>query len=99
MAIEGDVVRKLHTRTDRDEPAREWAAPVLLDEHSPGLAPRPLARRVRLIDFEGPGVGELAFELADLVEHISARLRGLRDPEAVIGGFERQPRPRPQPRR
>ncbi len=47
--------------------------------------------RVRLIDFEGFGVGDLAFEVADLVEHISSRLRGLRDPEAVIAGFELSP--------
>ena len=44
VTIEGDVVRKRYRRTDRDEPAREWAALVLLDEHAPGLAPRPLAR-------------------------------------------------------
>ena len=47
--------------------------------------------RVRLIDFEGFGVGDLAFEVADLVEHISSRLRGLRDPDAVIVGFELSP--------
>lgn len=205
VTIEGEVVRKRYRRTNRDEPAREWAALVLLDEHAPGLAPQPLAReadppvvvmsrvagdpldtvltprslaamveayrmlfavpiqpdkplrywhpeaffhntyewieqertrtdlprvvrralaaaqswhaapplgirgirdpviaqgdskvdnmlwdgsRVRLIDFEGFGVGDLAFEVADLVEHISSRLRGLRDPEAVISGFE-----------
>jgi aminoglycoside phosphotransferase (APT) family kinase protein len=44
--------------------------------------------QVRLIDFEGFGVGDLAFEVADLAEHISSRLRGLRDPEAVIAGFD-----------
>jgi aminoglycoside phosphotransferase (APT) family kinase protein len=43
--------------------------------------------RVRLVDFEGFGVGDLSFEVADLVEHISSRLPGLTDPEAVIGGF------------
>lgn len=208
VTIEGDVVRKRYRQTSRGEPAREWAALVLLDEHAPGLAPRPLARetdppavvmtrvagdphdtvltpshltvmveayrtlfavpvqpdtprrhwhpgdflrnnakwieedhtrtdlpdvvrraltatrkwhadpplgideihdpviaqgdgkvdnmlwdgsRVRLIDFEGFGVGDLAFEVADLVEHISSRLRGLRDPEAVIAGFELSP--------
>jgi aminoglycoside phosphotransferase (APT) family kinase protein len=47
--------------------------------------------RVHLVDFEGFGVGDLAFEIADLVEHISARLRGLRDPEAVIAAFELRP--------
>jgi aminoglycoside phosphotransferase (APT) family kinase protein len=208
VTIDGEVVRKRYRRTDRDEPAREWAALVLLDEHAPGLGPRPLARetdppvvvmsrvagdpldtvltpglvtamvesyralfavpvppdtprrhahpeaflrnnvewieeelkrtdlpevvrralgaarkwhaepplgideirdpviaqgdgkvdnmlwdgsRVRLIDFEGFGVGDLAFEVADLVEHISSRLGGVRDPEAVIAGFELSP--------
>jgi aminoglycoside phosphotransferase (APT) family kinase protein len=208
VTIDGEVVRKRYRRTHRGEPAREWAALVLLDEHAPGLAPRPLAHetdppvvvmsrvpgdpldtvltpdlltamveayrtlfavpvqpdtprrhwhpgaflrnnvewleeehtrtdlpdvvrralaaartwhadpplgideirdpvsaqgdgkvdnmlwdgsRVRLIDFEGFGVGDLAFEVADLVEHISSRLRGLRDPEAVIAGFELSP--------
>ncbi len=202
------MVRKRYRRTSRGEPDREWAALVLLDEHVPGLAPRPLAReveppvvvmsrvdgvpldtaltpaqlaamleaylllfavpvqpdtplrhaapgdflrnnaewiaeehtrtemapevrralavagawhadlppgldemrdpvvaqadgrvdnmlwdgeRVRLIDFEYSGVGDLAFEVADLVEHISARLGGLRDPEAVIDGFQLTP--------
>ena len=47
--------------------------------------------RVRLIDFEYFGVGDLAFEVADLAEHISARLDGLRDPEAVIAGFDLTP--------
>ena len=44
VTIDGEVVRKRYRRTDRDEPAREWAALVLLDEHAPGLGPRPLAR-------------------------------------------------------
>jgi aminoglycoside phosphotransferase (APT) family kinase protein len=208
VTVEGEVVRKRYRRTSRGEPAREWAALVLLHEYAPGLAPRPLAResdppvvvmsrvagdpldsvltpdhltamveayrmlfavpvqpdtprrhwhpaafvrnnvgwieeehtrtdlldvvrralaaartwhadppsgideirdpviaqgdgkvdnmlwdgsRVRLIDFEGFGVGDLAFEVADLVEHISSRLCGLRDPEAVIAGFELSP--------
>jgi hypothetical protein len=47
--------------------------------------------RVHLIDFEGFGVGDLAFEVADLAEHISARLAGLRDPEALIAGFDLDP--------
>lgn len=47
--------------------------------------------RVRLIDFEGFGVGDLAFEVADLVEHVSSRLHGLRDPQAVIAGFDLRP--------
>lgn len=44
-------------------------------------------QRVRLIDFEYAGVGDLAFEIADLVEHASSRLLGLLDPERVIAGF------------
>lgn len=205
VTIEGEIVRKRYLRTGRAEPMREWSALVLLNEHAPGLAPRPLARetnpptvvmsrvvgtpldtvltpelitemvdsyrtlftvpvqrdipfrhvdpgallrnnvewieeeqtrtgvsdvvsralavarewhanpptgldeiqdpvlaqgdanadnmlwngtRVCLIDFEGFGVGDLAFEVADLVEHISSRLRGLRDPKAVITGFD-----------
>lgn len=208
VAIHGDVVRKRYRRTSRGEPDREWAALVLLDEHAPGLAPRPLSReieppvvvmsrvdgahleralapveltamiaayrllfavpvqpdvpqryvtpgdflrnnaewiaeeqartevapavrralaasrrwhanppcgldeirdpvvaqgdarvdnmlwdgsRFRLIDFEYFGVGDLAFEVADLAEHISARLGGLRDPEVVIAGFDLTP--------
>lgn len=208
VAIDGEVVRKSYHRTSRGEPEREWAALVLLDEHAPGLAPRPLAResdppvvvmsriggqpletvltpglltatveaylslfavpvqpdtplryadpaaflrnnvewieeehgrtdvakvvrralavsrtwhadppqgldeirdpvvaqgdakvdnmlwdgsRVRLIDFEYFGVGDLAFEVADLAEHVSARLRGLRDPDAVIAAFDLSP--------
>jgi hypothetical protein len=47
--------------------------------------------RVRLVDFEGFGVGDLAFEVADLAEHVSARLPGLRDPEAVVAGFDLDP--------
>jgi hypothetical protein len=46
---------------------------------------------VRLIDFEGFGVGDLAFEVADLAEHVSARLGGLRDPDALIAGFDLDP--------
>ncbi|HEU5043416.1 MAG TPA: hypothetical protein VFT75_04705 [Nocardioidaceae bacterium] len=46
VTIRGEVVRKRYTQTDRDQPAREWAALVLLDEHAPGLAPRPLAREM-----------------------------------------------------
>lgn len=44
--------------------------------------------RVRLVDFEYSGVGELTFEVADLVEHASSRLRRLIDPEKVIAGFD-----------
>ena len=205
VTIDRDVVRKRYRRTSRGEPWREWAALVLLDEHAPDLAPRPLAReddppvvvmsrvagrpvdtvltptlmtavlaayrtlfavpvqpdtplrhwhpsaflrnnaewieeehartdlpdavrralgatrawhadrppgldeirdpvvaqgdgkvdnmlwdgtRVRLVDFEGFGVGDLAFEVADLAEHVSARLPGLRDPDVVVEGFD-----------
>lgn len=51
-------------------------------------------QRVRLIDFEYSGVGDLAFEVADLVEHASSRLRRLLDPETVISGFELTPQQR-----
>ena len=44
--------------------------------------------RVWLVDFEYAGVGDLAFEMADLVEHASSRLRGLLDPETVMAGFD-----------
>lgn len=44
--------------------------------------------RISLVDFEYAGVGDLAFEVADLVEHASSRLRDLLDPEAVIAGFD-----------
>lgn len=47
--------------------------------------------RCRLVDFEAFGVGELAFEVADLVEHASSRLRRLLDPDAVIGAFDLNP--------
>jgi aminoglycoside phosphotransferase (APT) family kinase protein len=205
ISIDGDVVTKRYTRTDRGEPQREWAALVLLHELAPGLAPEPLARetdppvvvmsrvpgvhietplspeqlaatiaayralfavpvppetprrffhpaafldsitawleeertrtdlpvvvraalaaagswladpppgideirdpviaqgdgkvdnalfdgsRVRLVDFEGFGVGDVAFEVADLAEHISSRLYGVRDPAALVAGFD-----------
>ena len=205
ISIDGDVVTKRYTRTDRGEPEREWAALVLLHELAPGLAPEPLAfesdppvvamsrvpgvhlesplspeqlaatvaayrtlfslpvppgtpqrffhpaafrdsitswleeerqrtdlsenvlaalaaarawladppsgtgeirapvlaqgdgkvdnalfdgSRVRLVDFEGFGVGDLAFEVADLAEHISSRLYGIRDPAALVAGFD-----------
>lgn len=45
-------------------------------------------QRVWLVDFEYAGVGDLAFEVADLVEHASSRLRGLLDPATVIAGFD-----------
>lgn len=44
--------------------------------------------RIRLVDFEDGGRGDLAFEVADLVEHASSRLRGLLDPDAVLSRFE-----------
>ncbi len=44
LTIDGDVVRKRYLRTDRGQPEREWAALALLQEHAPGLAPRPIAR-------------------------------------------------------
>ncbi|WP_408897551.1 aminoglycoside phosphotransferase family protein [Nocardioides sp. R1-1] len=204
LAFEDGVVRKRYLRTDRSQPEREWSTLVWLDEHAPGLAPRPIALepepptlvmsrvpgepldtqftpsqttamveayrtlfsvpaprdmplrfahpadfvtnnvrwlgevkrdhlpdvvrralaaadewyadappgvgeihdrivvqgdgnvanmlwdgdRVRLIDFEYAGVGDFAFEVADLVEHASSRLRRLLDPETVIAAFD-----------
>jgi aminoglycoside phosphotransferase (APT) family kinase protein len=44
--------------------------------------------RIRLVDFEGGGRGDLAFEVADLVEHVSSRLRGFLDPDIVISAFD-----------
>jgi hypothetical protein len=40
--------------------------------------------RCRLVDFEDCGVSDSAYELADLVEHVSGRLGGLLDPDAVV---------------
>lgn len=210
LTLDADVVRKLYLRTDRGQVDREWAALVFLQEHAPGLAPRPIARepdpplvvmsrvpgeplesplsalqtvamvgayrelfavpvspdlplrfkypadfvadntrwldevprdglpdvvrlalaaadgwraaaphelstiqepvvvqadgnvanmlwdgqRVRLVDFEYAGIGDRSFEVADLVEHISSRLRGLLDPEQVLAAFELTPRQR-----
>lgn len=48
-------------------------------------------QRVGLVDFEYSGVGDLAFEVADLVEHISSRLRGLLDVRRVLDGFQLSP--------
>jgi hypothetical protein len=80
------------------EAARKWGVeiPAGLDEiRDPVLAQGDAnvenmlwdGTRIRLIDFEGGGRGDLAFEVADLVEHISSRLRGLVDAEAMIAGF------------
>ena len=39
-----DVVRKTFVSWSQGEPEREWLALVHLDEHAPGLAPRPIAQ-------------------------------------------------------
>jgi hypothetical protein len=41
-----DVVVKRFGSYDRGEHLREWRSLRLLDRHSPGLAPRPLAERL-----------------------------------------------------
>lgn len=210
LTIEADVVRKHYLRTDRDQVAREWSTLGWLQEHAPGLAPRPIAReadppvlvmsrvagepldsaltapqttamvaayrelfavpmspemplrfkhpvdfvadttewlgkvsrgglpdvvrraleaadrwhvaaphdlsgiqepavvqgdgnvanmlwdgsRVRLVDFEYAGIGDRSFEVADLVEHVSSRLRGLLAPEVVLAAFYLSPQQR-----
>ncbi len=38
----------------------------------------------RLVDFEDCGLSDPAYELADLVEHVSSRLTGLLDVDAVV---------------
>ena len=42
----------------------------------------------RLIDFEDFGTSDIAYELADIVEHASSRLRNLVDVESLLGGFD-----------
>ena len=44
VTLDGEVVRKRYQRTDRDEPAREWAALVLLDGARLGSGHAALAR-------------------------------------------------------
>jgi len=43
--------------------------------------------RMRIVDFEDSGVSDRAFELAVLVEHLSAWPDGRLDTEAFLGGF------------
>jgi Ser/Thr protein kinase RdoA (MazF antagonist) len=45
----------------------------------------------RLIDFEEYGASDLAFELADVAEHASSRLRRLVDAESLLAGFDLSP--------
>jgi Ser/Thr protein kinase RdoA (MazF antagonist) len=44
--------------------------------------------RVRMVDFEDSGVSDRAFELAVLVEHVSAWRDGGLDAEQFLGGFD-----------
>lgn len=44
LALTETVVTKTYRSWDRGEPDREWAGLTLLEEHAPGLAPRPLGR-------------------------------------------------------
>ena len=41
----------------------------------------------RFIDFEEFGKSDLAYELADIIEHASSRLRGLLDIDLLLGGL------------
>jgi aminoglycoside phosphotransferase len=41
----------------------------------------------RLIDFEEFGTSDIAYELADIVEHASSRLRGFLDVESLLDGM------------
>ena len=43
---------------------------------------------VRIVDFEGAGMSDRAFELAMLVEHVSAWREGGLDADRFIGGFD-----------
>lgn len=48
-------------------------------------------KRVRLVDFEDSGPSDRAFELADLVEHISAWNAAALDAEQFLGAFDLTP--------
>jgi aminoglycoside phosphotransferase (APT) family kinase protein len=100
-----EELRRTHVRDDVRRAlasARGWHAdpPPSLDEIRDPVVAQGDGRlgnmlwdgeRVRLVDFEGSGTGDLAFEIADLAEHLSSRLRGLIEPEAVIAGFDLDP--------
>lgn len=43
---------------------------------------------VRLVDFEDSGRSDVALELADLLEHLSTRLRSALEPAAVLAHFD-----------
>lgn len=45
----------------------------------------------RLVDFEEFGTSDLAYEVADVVEHASSRLRRLLDVDALVGHLELAP--------
>jgi hypothetical protein len=79
---ERGVVTKRFRSWARHEPAREWAALRLLD-----------GRRVRLVDFEDSGPSDRAFELAVLVEHLSAWPDGRLDADTFAALFDLSPRP------
>ncbi|MDN5853715.1 MAG: aminoglycoside phosphotransferase family protein [Actinomycetia bacterium] len=42
----------------------------------------------RLVDFEDSGTSDLAYELADQIEHIASRLTAQLDPEALVGAVK-----------
>lgn len=45
-------------------------------------------RRCSVVDFEDCGVSDVAYEVADLVEHVSVWLPGLLDPDALVRVME-----------
>jgi thiamine kinase-like enzyme len=49
---------------------------------------------VRIVDFESAGISERAFELAVLVEHVSAWRNGGLDADRFVDGFDLSPRER-----
>jgi Ser/Thr protein kinase RdoA (MazF antagonist) len=82
--------------------ARQWlgVAPRSVDDHRDrviALGDGNLdnvmwdGERCHLIDFEEYGVSDLAYELADVVEHASTRLRGLLDVDRFLAAFELGP--------
>jgi aminoglycoside phosphotransferase (APT) family kinase protein len=76
--------------------ARTWLADPVRDRPAPvedpvlGLADGNLANVLfdgttcRLVDFEDSGLSDPAYEVADLLEHVSVRLPRVLDPEALV---------------
>ncbi|RYU08818.1 phosphotransferase family protein [Nocardioides iriomotensis] len=82
-----ETVDLARTWVESDEAARLGGP---LAERSFGLADGNLANALwdgatcRWVDFEDAGVSDPAYEVADLLEHISVRLPGLLDPDDVV---------------